>query len=129
MDIAQETPLITLYEDWATATDHVKQALACAGFDVIPSFDLQVAKTEASGFVCPIHGNDQCDGQIIELLVYDQDKPPLTLEVHGHDGLVRFAIVDTTERRSNPPLVAVILRALREMSISKRYPEVGGNAG
>ena len=125
----EENPLITLHEDWATAIDRVEQALASAGFEVIPSFDLQVAQAEAGNFICPIHSNGLCDGQMIELLVYDRDNPPLTLEVLGHNGLVRFAIVDAPHRQSNPLLRAVILQALREMSISKQYPGVGNHDG
>lgn len=127
--MVQETPLITLHEDWAAATDRVKQTLASAGFDVIQSFDLRVARIESGSFICPIHSIDQCDGQMIELLVYDRENPPITLEVHIHDGLVRFALVDAPERQSNPLLREVILQALREMSISKQYPGVGNHGG
>lgn len=127
--MVQEAPLITVHANWETAIAHVRQALASAGINVIRSFDLQVARAESGGQVCPTHGTAQCDGQMIVLLVYDGDNPPLTLEVYGHDGLAHFAIVDTPKQRSDPHLVAKILQGLKEVNISGRNPEGVSNVG
>ncbi len=114
MDMVQGASFITLHTNWATAIVQIRQALTSAGFKVLCTFDLQVARSEPVDYVCPIHGTAQCDGQIVMLLVYDRDYPPLTLEVHGHDGLTSFAIVDAPEQRSAPHLAAVISQAIKK---------------
>lgn len=118
---------MTLHTNWVTPVAQVSQALISEGLFLTCSFDLQTARPLHASYICPVHGTAQCDGQMVVLLVYDRDNPPLTLEIHGHEGLISIAIIDTSEQRPDPHLATLILQKLTEMSISKRNLEVVSN--
>lgn len=89
---------MTLHTNWVTPVAQVSQALISEGLFLTCSFDLQTARPLHASYICPVHGTAQCDGQMVVLLVYDRDNPPLTLEIHGHEGLISIAIIDTSEQ-------------------------------
>jgi YHS domain-containing protein len=108
----QTTVIETLDTDSQVAIEQSIQRLDSAGLQVMRSFDLKVARAAHIECACPHHGTDQCDCQMVVLLVYGQDGSPATLVVHGHDGQVQIALVDTPEQRPDSQLVATIMRAL-----------------
>lgn len=67
--------------------------LSARGLQVERSFDLRAAREAHVGCTCPHHGTEQCDCQIVVLLVYGEDEYPATLVTHGRDGRTRFALV------------------------------------
>ena len=108
------------------------QALTSAGLQVVRSFDFQDAHSEHINCPCPHHGKSQCDCQMVVLLVYDQDDPPLTLIVHGHNGRTQFALVDSPAQRPDSHSVANILLQLRprlrSVSLLNGTPRADGKA-
>lgn len=104
----QSTEILSLQSDSQTAIEQSMRRLDQAGFQVMRSFDLKVARAAHVGCACPHHGTDQCDCQLVVLLVYGQDETPVTLVVHGHDGQTEIALVDTPEQRPAPELVTQI---------------------
>jgi hypothetical protein len=49
---------------------------------------------------------------MVVLLIYERNKPPLTLVAHGHDGQTHFAVADSPSQRPDPRLVADVLQML-----------------
>jgi hypothetical protein len=108
----QTSAILTLQSDSQAAIEGSIRRLEQSGMQVMRSFDLKVARAAHVGCTCPHHGTEQCDCQMVVLLVYGKDSYPATLVVHGHDGQTHIALVDTPEQRPAPQLVDAILRAL-----------------
>lgn len=108
----QTSTTLTLQSDSQTAIEQAVQRLELAGLQVMRSFDLKVARAAHVDCTCPHHGTEQCDCQMVVLLVYGQEGAPATLVVHGHDGQTQIALVDTPEQRPAPQLVNAILSAI-----------------
>ncbi|HLE52894.1 MAG TPA: hypothetical protein VI755_12580 [Anaerolineales bacterium] len=88
------------------------------GLQVMRTFDLQVARQAHTECPCPHHGTDQCDCQMVILLVYAEGLQPSSLEVHSHDGKSWFSLVDTPQQRADPRLEASIQRVLISKGVS-----------
>jgi hypothetical protein len=126
----QSSEILTLQSDSQAAIEQSIRRLDTAGLQVVRSFDLKVARAAHVGCTCPHHGTDQCDCQMVVLLVYGHDGLPVTLVVHGHDGETQIALVDTPEQRSDPQLVHTILRAmLPGDEPGRRFPNFGLDRG
>jgi hypothetical protein len=108
----QTSVILSLESDAQTAIDQSIRRLDLAGLQVLRSFDLKVARAAHVGCTCPHHGTDQCDCQMVVLLVYSQGGLPVTLVVHGHDGQTQIALVDTPEQQPDSHLVHAILQAI-----------------
>ena len=85
----------------------MRQANA-AGLQVLRTFDLQMARLAHSECPCPHHGTDQCDCQMVVLLVYADSYRPISLVAHSHDGKTWFSLVNTPQQRADPRLEATI---------------------
>jgi hypothetical protein len=79
------TPLLTLDETCEQAQNRVCQELINAGFRIMLTFDLQVARMAHQGCSCPHHGTEDCNCQMVILLVYQEDDEPATLVIHGQE--------------------------------------------
>jgi hypothetical protein len=88
-----------------------------AGLQVLRTFDLQMARLAHSECPCPHHGTDQCDCQMVVLLVYADHYQPISLLAHSHDGKTWFSLVNTPQQRADPHLEAAIRQALIPQSI------------
>lgn len=108
----QSSQILTLKTDTQTAIDQSVRLLNQAELQVMRSFDLKVARSAHVNCTCPYHGTDQCNCQMVVLLVYGQDGSPATLVVHGHDGQTQIALVDKPEQRPDSKLVNLITQAL-----------------
>ena len=108
----QTSEILTLQTDSQSAIEQSMRQLELAGLQVLRSFDLKVARATHVGCTCPHHGTDQCDCQMVVLLVYGQDEPPATLVIHGHDGQTQIALVDTPYQHPTSHLVETILQAV-----------------
>jgi len=122
----QTYELLTLQSDSQIAIEQSIRQLNRAGLQVLRSFDLKVARGAHVGCTCPHHGTDQCDCQLVVLLVYQQDSPPATLVVHGYDRQTQVVLVDTPDQRPNPQLVNSIMQAF---SPSKEQRQEAVNFG
>ena len=70
----------------------VNQQLLKAGLRTVQTFDLHTARAALHDCECPHHGTDQCDCQMVVLLVYAKMEEPATLILHGNDGTTWLSI-------------------------------------
>lgn len=108
----QTSVILTLQSDSQAVVEQSMRRLDLAGLQVVRSFDLQVARAAHVGCACPHHGTDQCDCQMVVLLVYGQGESPATLVVHGHDGQTQIALVDTPDQRPSGQQIKAIVQAI-----------------
>ena len=104
----------------AKATDVLQQA----GYQVMRSFDLNAARAAHVDCSCPHHGTTMCDCQMVVLLVYGQDGPPVTLTAHSRDGRTQFALVNDPAQRPSPDLENAIINLLLPAFLSHPPLEV-----
>jgi hypothetical protein len=110
--MSQGTYLLTLNMDSQRAVNKVIDRLSADGMQVIRSFDLQIAMTAHVACTCPSHGEDECDCQLVVLLVYDDQRTPLAMVAHGQDNKTHFALVDPPEHAQQRILKTKILQAV-----------------
>src|SRR5512138_1147796 len=79
-------PFLVLDQTCDQVQNSVNQLLAGAGFRVVRTFDLQVARLAHPDCPCPHHGTNECNCQMVVLLVYSKQEYPATLVIHGQDG-------------------------------------------
>lgn len=108
----QGTYLLTLNLDSKNAVKRMMDRLDADGMQVIRSFDLQTAKVAHVECTCPHHGKNECDCQMVVLLVYDKEGTPLTIVAHGKDNKTHFSLVDAPERLQERILKTKILQAM-----------------
>ena len=106
------THLLTLNINSETAVSNVIQRLADDGLEVVRSFDLKAASGSYANCVCPNHGTDQCDCQMVVLLIYDHHSGPSTVVAHGHNGQTHFSLVEPPEKDWERLLKTLIMQAL-----------------
>ena len=110
--MSQGTYLLTLNLDSKKAVKRMMDRLASDGMQVIRSFDLQTARAAHVDCTCPHHGKDECDCQLVVMLVYDDQGTPITLVAHGKDNKTHFALVDPPESLQERLLKTKILQAM-----------------
>ncbi len=82
------------------------------GLRVMQTFDLQNARLPLEDCTCPHHGTEDCDCQMVVVLVYGDAAQPATLMLHGHDGQTWISLVDRPDQAADPALEAAIRNAL-----------------
>jgi hypothetical protein len=118
--MSQSRLLLSLYRPCDEALLWADQQFKAAGMLSMQTFDLKVARSAQAYCTCPHHGTDDCTCQVVFLLVYNSqsqtgnelEKPPVTLEVHGHDDQTWFYIVDNAQQRADPRMEACIRKTL-----------------
>jgi hypothetical protein len=110
--MSRETHFLTLNLDSKMAVERMLDRLSADGLRVMCSFDLQAARSVHVDCTCPHHGKDECDCQLVFLLVYEDQGSPLTLVAHGKDNKTRFALVDPPDGEQERILKNKIARAL-----------------
>jgi hypothetical protein len=115
--MAQTFTLLDLKSNGQTAIEHLISCLEQAEFLVIRSFDLKTARSAQVGCSCPHHGTDQCDCQMVVLLVYDQTATPVTLIFHGRDGRSELTLLNTIELSPSYGLIYKIMTAITLSSL------------
>ena len=90
----------------------VNQQLTSAGFRVVQTFDLQVARLAHPDCPCPHHGTNDCNCQMVVLLVYRKQDDPATLVIHGQDGRTWVSLAGPASKRANQHLETAIRRAI-----------------
>lgn len=90
----------------------VSQQLTSASFRVVQTFDLQVARLAHPDYPCPHHGTNDCNCQMVVLLVYGKQDDPATLVIHGQDGRSWVSLAGPVGKRFNQHLEVVVRRAL-----------------
>lgn len=119
--MSQTTKLLTVSLESEAAVAKVIQRLSEDGLQVVRSFDLQIARSAHKHCVCNYHGTEQCDCQMIVLLVYEQQGQPLTMVVHSRNGQTHIEMVETPQQRPGWHLKDAILRALASEGSATTY--------
>jgi hypothetical protein len=112
-------PFLILEQPCNEAAAWVIRQVSGAGLQVLRTFDLQDARHDPTECPCPHHGTDQCDCQMVVLLIYGGDYQPVSLIAHSHDAKTWFSLVDTPQQRAHPHMQRAILQALPSESISQ----------
>ena len=105
-------PFLVLDQTSDLVLNWVNQQLITAGFRVVQSFDLQVARLAHPDCPCPHHGTNDCNCQMVVLLVYGKQDNPATLVIHGQDGRSWVSLAGPVGKRFNQHLEVVVRRAL-----------------
>ncbi len=105
-------PFLALDQTSDQVQTWVIEQLTSAGFRVAQTFDLQVARLAHSDCPCPRHGTENCNCQMIVLMIYQKENDPVTLIIHGQDGRTWLSLANPTGQRANQHLEAAIRRAL-----------------
>lgn len=103
---------LTVQKPCVDAIAWVVRQCSTADLQVMQTFDLQAARYAHTGCLCPHHGSDQCDCQLVVLLIYADHSQPISLVAHSSDGNTWLSLVDTPQQRADPHLEAAIRRAL-----------------
>lgn len=93
--------------------DWINHDLAQSHLQVIQTFDLHTARLGLEDCPCPSHGTNDCDCQMVVLLVYGKMTEPATLVLHGNADQTWLSLVDTSTQRVNPEIRTSIEQALR----------------
>jgi hypothetical protein len=103
---------LRLEQPWDEAIERVVQLISGAGLQVLRTFDLRLARLAHTECPCPLHGMQQCDCQMVVLLIYAEGYRPVSLVAHGHDGKTWLSLVDTPQQEADPRLEEAIMRAV-----------------
>ena len=105
-------PFLVLDQTSDQVLNWVNQQLITAGFRIVQTFDLQVARLAHPDCPCPHHGTIDCNCQMVVLLVYGKQDDPATLVIHGQDGRSWVSLAGPLGKRFNQHVELVIRRAL-----------------
>ncbi len=105
-------PFLVLDQTCDRVLSWVSQQLTAAGFRLVQTFDLKVARLAHPDCPCPHHGTDQCNCQMVILLVYRKQDAPATLVIHGQDGRSWVSLGSPLAKRANQHLEAAIRHVL-----------------
>lgn len=89
-----------------------------AGLRPVQTFDLHAARLALHECPCPHHGTEECDCQMVILMIYGDGADPATLILHGNDGRTWFSIADDPAQRADKKLVAAIKQALEIKAVA-----------
>ena len=122
--MSQTIHLLSVPLDSEAVMPQVMDALHQAGLQTVLSFNLKVALSSLEGCSCPHHGTDQCNCQMVFIVVYDEGIPPATLVTHGRDGNTQVYLVDSPDQRPNSILERRIRQALEGLKFVHMLQEI-----
>ncbi|HSL42824.1 MAG TPA: hypothetical protein VK897_05290 [Anaerolineales bacterium] len=85
-----------------------------AGLHPVQTFDLHAARAGLHQYTCPNHGVDECDCQLIIMLVYGKLEDPVTLILHGYDEKTWLAIAESPGQKPDIELASEIKQVLEK---------------
>jgi hypothetical protein len=112
------SPFLSIDSPCANALQWTQQQLLRSGLRPIQTFDLQSARLGLHDCTCPNHGMENCDCQMVVLLVYGQAAEPVTLILHGNSGKTWIAVSDNPLYRADPVLANKIRQTLEKVPSS-----------
>ena len=110
-------PFLALEQTCEQVDAWVRAKLTEAGWRVVPTFDLQIARLAHPDCPCPQHGTEGCSCQLVILLVYGKQESPATLVIHGQEGKSWISFATPLETRSRQSLESSVRHTL-----IPRYP-------
>ena len=93
--------------------DWLNHDLVQSHLHVAQTFDLHAVRLGMEDCLCPNHGTNDCDCQMVVLLVYGKEVEPATLVLHGNDDRTWISLVDNCVQKANPVIQTSIEQALR----------------
>ena len=111
------SPFLAVNHSCDEALPWTKKQLLQAGLRPIQTFDLHTARVGLHDCPCPHHGTNECDCQMVVLLVYGKAAEPATLILHGTDGQTWISIANNQRQRPDVKLITAIQQAL-EIKVS-----------
>ena len=111
------SPFLSVNQSCNEALQWTKEQLVQAGLHTVQTFDLHAARAGLNDCPCPNHGTDECDCQMVVVLVYGKAEEPATLILHGNDGQTWFSMVDNPHQAKDAKLYTRIKQALEEVSV------------
>ncbi len=127
MDVGHESPPIGF--DCQVAAAMVSRRLEELGLNVVRSFDLSTAAcVPRDELPCPHRGSVPCTCQLVVLLVYGKEGPPVSLIAHGYDNQAWFAIVEDPQQPADLTTSALVRHAFDGLSLGTTTPGVMGYA-
>ena len=109
------SPFLSIDSPCDQALQTTKKVLSEAGLWTVQTFNLNTARLGVHHCSCPNHGTEECDCQMIVLLVYGDSAEPATLILHGNDGKTWISIADTTLQAVDTKLITRIRQALESL--------------
>ena len=107
------SPFLSVNRPSDEALQWTKKQLLQAGLRPIQTFDLHAARVGLHDCPCPNHGTNECDCQMVVLLVYGKAAEPATLILHGNDGQTWLSIVNNSLQHTDVSIRSAIERALQ----------------
>jgi hypothetical protein len=106
------SPFLSIDSSCDQALQMTKKQLSQAGLWTVQTFNLNTARLGPHSCSCPNHGTDECDCQMIVLLVYGEVAEPATLILHGNNGKTWISLADTALQAVDAKLMTNIRQAL-----------------
>src|SRR5512139_2932632 len=106
------SPFLSISSPCEKTLHWTKKCLARVGLRAVQTFDLHAVRAGMHDCPCPNHGRQDCDCQMVVLLVYGDVETPASLILHGNEGQTWLSIADEPRQRADPELLAVIKQAL-----------------
>lgn len=106
------TPFFSTNHPYDEVLPWLKQQLGRAGLRMMQTFDLNTARLSLEDCPCPHHGTDQCNCQMVVLLIYGNEQQPVSLILHGNGGQTWLSLVDRPDQRAEEETVIAIHHAL-----------------
>lgn len=116
------SPFLSIDSPCDKALQLAKQQLVTAGLRPVQTFDLHGARLIQQGCTCPNHGTDDCDCQMIILLVYGEVAEPATLILHGNNGKTWFSITNNPLHRIDEKLMTSLQQVLARLAVLTHRP-------
>jgi hypothetical protein len=106
------SPFLSVNKSCDETLQWTKMQLSQADLRAVQTFDLHAARSGTHDCPCPHHGTEECDCQMVVLLVYGKVTEPATLILHGNDGLTWMSIVNDPQQRVDAKTMTLIQQAL-----------------
>jgi hypothetical protein len=106
------SPFLSINHSCDEALQWTRQQLSLANLRAVQTFDLHTARLAMHDCPCPNHGTEECDCQMVVLLIYGKNAEPATLILHGNDGQTWVSIANDPQQRTNAKLSNSIRQAL-----------------
>ncbi len=116
MDAGSEFPPLAL--DCEAAAAFVTDRLELLGLQIQRSFDLRTAACVSHPEeACPHRGTAPCTCQLVVLLVYGADGPPVSLVAHGYEQRTWFWLVRDPSQPAGSSTQELVRLAFAEMTL------------
>ncbi len=116
--MSQTARLTILGTACETVIAHLRAQLAARHIRTVRSFDLQSACASHPDLTCPHHEKAPCDCQLVVLLAYGGQGPPLSLLIHSHHACTEVEIAASDGAAAHPNLADTLAAVLALQSLS-----------